>query len=64
MLVTGSIERSAKRRNLNYSEADFEVFRPAGRHDAPMGVKFGVEEWTKDPLFHAKFHPIDATTRE
>ena len=29
-LVTGSIARSAKRRYISYSEADFEVFRPAG----------------------------------
>ena len=29
-IVTGSIARSATRRYLNYSEADFEVFRPAG----------------------------------
>jgi len=27
---TGSIARSASRRDLIYSEADFEVFRPAG----------------------------------
>jgi len=35
--VTGSIARSATRRYLSYSEADFEVFRPQGRHVAPMG---------------------------
>ena len=29
-LLTGSIARSASRRYLVYSEADFEVFRPAG----------------------------------
>jgi len=29
-LITGSIARSAKRRYLSYSEADFEVFRPTG----------------------------------
>ena len=39
--------RSASRRYLMYSEADFEVFRPQGRHVAPMGVKFGI----------VKFHP-------
>ena len=27
-------------RYLIYSEADFEVFTPQGRHVAPMGVKF------------------------
>ena len=44
-------------RYLIYSEADFEVFRPAGRHVAPMGVKFGTEEGTEGSLLHAKFHP-------
>jgi len=34
-------------RYLIYSEADFEVFRPQGRHVAPMGVKFGKKEGTK-----------------
>ena len=29
-MITGSIARSATRRNLVYSEADFEVFRPVG----------------------------------
>jgi len=29
-IVTGSIARSPKRRYLTNSEADFEVFRPAG----------------------------------
>jgi len=33
-------------RYLVYSEADFEVFGPQGRHVAPMGVKFGMEEGT------------------
>jgi len=28
--ITGSIARSASRRYLVYSEADFEVFRPGG----------------------------------
>jgi len=44
---TGSITRSAKHRYLSYSEGDFEVFRPAGAtYVAPMGMKFGMEEWT------------------
>jgi len=30
-------------------------FAPQGRHVAPMGVKFGMEEGTY--LLHAKFHP-------
>jgi len=30
LFITGSIAHSAKRRYLSYSEADLEVFRPAG----------------------------------
>jgi len=44
-------------RYLIYSEADFEVFRPAGATRCTDGVKFGVEEGTEGPLLHAKFHP-------
>ena len=43
-----------------YSEADFEVFRPAGATRCTDGVKFGMEEGlegTFGPLLHAKFHP-------
>jgi len=40
---SGSIARSATCRYLSYSEADFEVFAPQGRHVAPMGVRFGTE---------------------
>jgi len=36
-IVTGSIARSAKRRYLSNSEADFRFFSPQGRHVAPMG---------------------------
>jgi len=36
-VVTGSIARSAQRRYLSYSQADFEVFAPHRRHVAPMG---------------------------
>ena len=32
-------------------------FAPQGRHVAPMGVKFGMEEGTEGPLLHAEFHP-------
>jgi len=56
-LFTGSIARSASRRYLIYSEADFEVFRPARATRCTDGVKFGMEEGTEGPLFHAKFHP-------
>ena len=67
-LFTGSIARSARRRYLIYPEADFEVFAlevfaPAGRHVAPMGVKYGMEEGNAGPLLHAKFHPIGAMVR-
>jgi len=49
-LITGSIARSVTRRYLSYSEADFQVFRPAGRHVAPIGVKFGVACQISSPL--------------
>ena len=44
-------------RYLIYSEADFEVFRPAGATRCTDGVKFGTEEGTEVPLLRAKFHP-------
>jgi len=56
-LLTGNVARSAKRRLLSYSEADFQVFRPHGWHVAPAGVKFGMEEGTFGPLLYAKLHP-------
>jgi len=58
VFVTGSIARSASCRYVIYSEADFEVFRPAGMTCCTLGVKFGMEELgTKGPLLHAKSHP-------
>jgi len=63
VVFTGSIASSASRRYLVYSEADFEVFRPAGATHCIDGVKFGTEEGTEGPLLRAKFHPIGATTR-
>ena len=51
-IITGSTARSARRRYLIYSEADFEVFRPAGATRCTDGVKFGTD-----------FTPIGATTR-
>jgi len=47
-IVTSSIARSAKRRYLSYSEADFEVVRLAGATRCTDGVKLGTEEWTFD----------------
>jgi len=61
-LITASIARSASRRYLIYSEADFEVFRPPGA----TRCTDGGEIWqggADRPLFRAKFHPIGATTR-
>ena len=55
LLFTGSIARSASRRYLIYSEADFEVFRPAGATRCTDGVKFGTEEGTRGPF--AYFRP-------
>jgi len=47
--VTGS-------RYLVYSEADFEVFRPAGATRCTDGAKFGMDSMPN-------FTPIGATTR-
>jgi len=47
--------RSPSRRYLIYSEADFEVFCPAG----VTCCTDGGEIW-HGPLLHAKFHPIGA----
>ena len=67
-MITCCIARSARRRHLIYSEADFEVFRPMGADFEVFrptgatccidGVKFGTEEETSGPLLHAKFQPI------
>jgi len=54
VIFTGSIVRSATRRYLIYSEADFEVFRPAG---ATRCTDWG-EIWH---MTH--FTPIGATVR-
>jgi len=56
-VITGNIGQSARRLYLIYSEADFEVFRPAGATRCTDGVKFGTEEGT------FKFHPIGAMVR-
>ena len=58
LLFTGSIARSATRRYLIYSEIDYDVFAPQGRHVAPIGVKFGAED---GPLLYAEFHPNRCT---
>jgi len=61
--VTDSIARSATRRYLSYSEADFEFFfAPQGRHIPQMGVKFGMEERTPIPSSMPNFTPIHGTS--
>jgi len=45
-VITGSIERSAKRQYISYSEGDFEVFCPEGATRCTFG-----------PLLRTKFHP-------
>jgi len=42
-IITGSIPRSATRRYLIYSEADFDGFRSARATRCTDGVKFGTE---------------------
>jgi len=56
-IFTGSIAHSAMRLYLSYSEADFEVIRPAQATRCTDGGKFGTEEGTEGPLIRAKFHP-------
>ena len=55
MLITGSIARSATCRYLNYSEANFEDFRPTGATPCTDGG----EIWRGGfgSLLHAKFNP-------
>ena len=51
-------------RYLIYSEADFEVFRPAGATRCTDGGEIwhgGGDRF--GPLLHAKFHPTGVTTR-
>jgi len=54
---TGNIALSASRQYIFTERPILRFFAPQGRHIAPMVVTFGTEEWTEDPLLHAKFHP-------
>ena len=72
LLITGSIARRATCRYLIYSEADFEVFRPAGAtHCTDWAPKFhpqfGGEIWHRggDQKLPSmpNFTPIGATVR-
>jgi len=59
LLVTGGIARSASRRYLIYSDADFEVFRPTGATRCTDGGKI----WRGVPSSMPNFTPIGAKTR-
>ena len=48
--------RSASRRYLIYSEADFEVFRPTGVTRCTDRGEIWHGNLTKGPLLHAKFY--------
>ena len=48
--------RSATRRHLSYSEADFEVSRPAGATRCTDGGEIWHGGGNLRSLFHAKFH--------
>jgi len=56
-VITGSIARSATRRYLSYSEADFEVFRPAGATRCTDRGEIWHGGGDLGPLLRAKFHP-------
>ena len=60
-VFTGSIARSATRRYLIYSEADFEVFRPAGATRCTDGGKICHEGGDAVPSSVPNFTPIGAT---
>jgi len=59
IILFGSIARSATRRYLIYSEADFEVFRPAGA----TCCTDGGEIWHGGPFSMPNFTPNGATIR-
>jgi len=60
---TGSIARSASHQYLIYSEADFEVFRPAGATRCTDGGEICHGEGTEGPSSMPNFSPIGAMTR-
>ena len=61
--VTGGIARSASRRYLVYSGADFEVFRPAGATRSNDGAEIWHGDGTYGPLPMPNLTPIGAKTR-
>ena len=56
--VTGSIARSAMRRYLMYSEANFEVFRPAGATRCTDGGEIRHGERAIGPSSMPNFSPL------
>ena len=56
-VITGNIVRSAKRRYLSYSEADFEIFRPSEATRYTDGgeiyfkFKFQISNFTPTEIF-------------
>ena len=65
ILLPATLRAAQTCRYLVYSEADFEVFHPAGATRCTDGVKFGMEEGTfgkqggegrEVECLHAKFH--------
>ena len=50
-------QHCAQCRYLVYSEADFEVFRPAGAKRCTDGGEIWHAGGSFGPLLHAKFHP-------
>ena len=45
-IFTGSIAHSAQRQYKVAQRAILRFFAPQGRYVAPIGVKFGMKEWT------------------
>jgi len=64
-LLPAAIVRTASRRYLIYSEADFEVFRPTGATRWTDGgeIWHGGGDRPKVPSSMPNFTPIDATIR-
>ena len=56
-LLPAALRAALTYRYLVTQRAILRFFAPQGRHVAPMGVKYGMEEGTEGPLLHAKFHP-------
>jgi len=57
LFFTGSIAQSATRWYLIYSEADYEVFRPAGVTRCTDWGEIWHGGGDRSPLLRAKFHP-------